>query len=94
MGVGIDQRNINEWIEDIWESFDRDGNGSIDKKEIRNFIDQTFKTAGIRLKYKEEDFEAFYRTIDLTEDGLVSRAEMRNFLERLGRMEPPSILKA
>jgi hypothetical protein len=39
MGVGLDQRNINEWIEDIWESFDRDGNGSIDKFEIRGFID-------------------------------------------------------
>jgi Ca2+-binding EF-hand superfamily protein len=51
MGVGLDQRNINEWIEDIWESFDRDGNGSIDKYEIKNFVDQTFKTAGIRLNY-------------------------------------------
>jgi hypothetical protein len=27
MGVGLDEHNINDWVKDIWESFDRDGNG-------------------------------------------------------------------
>jgi hypothetical protein len=94
MGVGIDQRNINEWVEDIWESFDRDGNGSIDKYEIRGFLDQTFKTAGMRINYTEDDFDLFWRAVDLTGDGLVSRAEMRNFLEKLGKQDPPKDLEA
>jgi Ca2+-binding EF-hand superfamily protein len=46
------------------------------------------------LNYEQDDFDAFYRKVDLTEDGLVSRAEMRNFLEKLGRMEPPKELEA
>ena len=51
MGVGSDINNINDWVIDIWESFDRDGNGQIDKFEVKSFIDQTFKTAGIFLDY-------------------------------------------
>lgn len=46
------------------------------------------------MNYEQDDFDAFYRKVDLTEDGLVSRAEMRNFLEKLGRMEPPKELEA
>ena len=51
MGVGSDPNNINDWVQDIWESFDRDGNGQIDKYEVKSFIDQTFRTAGINLDY-------------------------------------------
>lgn len=39
MGVGKDPNNIGDWVKDIWESFDRDGNGQIDKHEIKSFID-------------------------------------------------------
>ena len=51
MGVGKDEHNINDWVKDIWDSFDRDGNGQIDKLEIKSFIDQTFLTAGISIGY-------------------------------------------
>jgi Ca2+-binding EF-hand superfamily protein len=39
MGVGNDPNNINDWVKDIFDSFDRDGNGQIDKHEIKSFID-------------------------------------------------------
>lgn len=38
MGVGEDEKNIHDWIEDIWESYDIDGNGLIDKLEIKTFV--------------------------------------------------------
>ena len=47
MGVGSNPQNIKDWIEDIWESYDIDGNGLIDKLEIKTFVAQTLKTAGI-----------------------------------------------
>lgn len=48
----------------------------------------------MRIVYAEEDFEEFWRCVDLTGDGLASRAEMRNFLEKLGKEEPPADLEA
>jgi hypothetical protein len=51
MGVGKIEHNITDWVKDIWDSFDRDGNGQIDKLEIKSFIDQTFRTAGISIDY-------------------------------------------
>ena len=48
----------------------------------------------MRILYTEDDFDEFWRGLDLTGDGLVSRAEMRNFLEKLGRQEPPLDLEA
>ena len=38
-GVGNNDENIAEWVEDIWTSFDKDGNGCIDKHEIEKFIE-------------------------------------------------------
>mmetsp|Transcript_6639 Transcript_6639/g.10671 ORF Transcript_6639/g.10671 Transcript_6639/m.10671 type:complete len:116 (+) Transcript_6639:238-585(+) len=60
MGVGTSAKNIEEWIEDIWDSFDRDNNGSIDKREIQKFLDQTFEAAGMKLQYTQDDFDELY----------------------------------
>ena len=91
MGVGTSKENIEDWVDDIWNSYDRDNNGSIDKTEIRRFLDQTFQTAGVVIKYTDDDFDELYEKIDITEDGLVSKAEMRNFLKKLGSKKAPQI---
>ena len=91
MGVGTDKENIEDWVDDIWNSYDRDNNGSIDKTEIRRFLDQTFQTAGVVVEYTDDDFDELYEKIDITEDGLVSKAEMRNFLKKLGSKKMPTI---
>ena len=38
MGVGVDPQNIEDWVVDIWESYDQDGNHLIDKFEIKTFV--------------------------------------------------------
>ena len=38
MGVGTNLENIEEWVNEIWEQFDKDGSGTIDKPEVEKFI--------------------------------------------------------
>ena len=80
MGVGSNPQNIKDWIEDIWESYDIDGNGLIDKLEIKTFVAQTLKTAGIQVKYSDEDFDDLFGKMDYLNDGYLSKVEMTHFL--------------
>jgi hypothetical protein len=85
LGVGNDPQHVDGWIEDIWECFDKDGNGSICRDEIKKFIDQTFEAANYSVAYSPLDFSKLFADLDLSEDGLISKAEMRNFLFKLDR---------
>jgi len=37
-GVGTDEANIKQWVDDIWETYDFNDDGNIDKREIKKFI--------------------------------------------------------
>ena len=39
MGVGSEEDDIIEWVEDIWETYDKNDDGNVDKREIRKFLD-------------------------------------------------------
>ena len=49
MGVGTDEQNIRDWVDDIWGSYDSNANGLIDRLEIKAFVSETLKTAGIKI---------------------------------------------
>ena len=38
-GVGTDEKNIEQWVNDIWETYDFNDDGNIDKREIKKFVD-------------------------------------------------------
>ena len=60
-GVGTNPANINQWVEDIWETYDYNDDGSIDKRELKKFIDQTFEKVGIQnFNYTEFDLDDFF----------------------------------
>lgn len=92
-GVGTDDDNIKQWVEDIWETYDFNDDGNLDKREIRKFIDQTFQKIGITFEFHDFDFDEFFSNLDITETGTVSKAEFRNFLYKIGRQEPDTKLQ-
>lgn len=83
--MGHDDNVISEWVEDIWDTYDKNDDGNIDKREIRKFIDQTFAAVNADVPYTEYDLDDLYEIIDVTEDGMISRAEMRHFFRKLGK---------
>ena len=75
---------------DIWESYDQDNNHLIDKFEIKTFVAQTLQTAGIVIKYTDEDFDELFDKMDFMRDGSLSRVEMKHYLRNLAELKPPS----
>lgn len=94
-GVGKTPDVITEWVDDIWDTYDVDGDGNLDRREIRKFVDQTLEKVGIKDKvaYHEYDLDEFFEEIDVTENGIISRAEMRNFFRKLGKRKPDDLLR-
>lgn len=92
-GVGTDEENIKQWVEDIWETYDFNDDGNLDKREIRKFIDQTFQKIGITFEFHDFDFDDFFTNLDITQSGTVSKAEFRNFLTKVGKQEPDTKLQ-
>ena len=45
MGVGTDKINIEEWLRDIYFTYDRDRGGELDRSEFKKFIDHTLKVS-------------------------------------------------
>ena len=79
------EANINQWVEDIYEAYDNDVSGNIDKREVKKFIDESFERVGLKHElypYTEFDIDDFFSFVDRTNQGHVSRAEFRNFLRK------------
>jgi len=92
-GVGTDEDNIKQWVEDIWETYDFNDDGNLDKREIRKFIDQTFSKIGIEFEFHDFDFDDFFMNLDITQSGTVSKAEFKNFLVKIGKQEADAKLQ-
>ena len=92
-GVGTDENNIRQWVDDIWETYDFNDDGNIDKREIKKFINQTFEKVNVKFEYNEFDLDDFFNQIDITEDGMISKAELKNYFKKLGNKEPDELLR-
>ena len=92
-GIGLDDENIAQWTQDIWETYDFNDDGNIDKREIKKFVDQTFEKVGLKYEYNEFDLDDFFSKIDVTQDGMVSKAELKNFFRKLGNTPPDEELR-
>ena len=92
-GIGTNEDNIAQWVQDIWETYDFNDDGNIDKREIKKFVDQTLEKVKLPFEYNEFDLDDFFNQIDVTEDGMVSKAELKNFFRKLGNTPPDTVLR-
>lgn len=94
-GVGTDADVIREWVDDIYDTYDLDGGGDLDRREIKKFVDQTFEKANIKdlVPYTDFDLDVFFDEIDVTANGLISKPELRGYLRKLGKKDPDQLLK-
>lgn len=71
-------------VNEIWVEFDQDDSGHLDKEETRRFLQRTFDMVGLKRNFDNDEFDDFFRSIDLTNDGKISKAEMKNFFNKMG----------
>lgn len=81
----MQQLNVQKYIQEIWQKFDADGNGILDKDEFKNFVKETVsELLGDDMQSLiEQDFEKVYNGFDSDSSGGINQSEMYNFLETL-----------
>ena len=72
---------IELYIESIWEEYDDDNSGELDKQETRRFLEDLFSATGESLDFSAEEFESFFNEFDENGDGTIHKTEMREFLK-------------
>ena len=80
--VGADKE---EAMLKAFKSYDKDGNGVLDKKEIVSLLQTHFKEQGIHKKPSKDDVDGFFKKVDEDGNGNISFDEFKHFL--IGNMK-------
>ena len=60
-------------IDELWERYDTDKNGVIDKQEAKGLIHHIFKKNDTQSWISDEMFEVLFRTMDLDDSGTIEK---------------------
>ena len=79
---------INDTVNDIWNEFDTDRSGSLDKAETRRFVNQcmgSMNRSGIGQDggVSDEEFETIFAQFDKDGSGFIERDEMAIVVRKL-----------
>lgn len=66
-------------VDRYFESFDKDNNGWLDRKELRDFLHQFFTQYKIHFPVTDEYVDAVFREIDLNRDNKIQPNELEQY---------------
>ena len=87
--VSVDEI-IRNCVEDIWDEFDDDGNGYLDKDETLAFVKRQLLEMGESTDFSLFDFEACFKQHKDNDEGLVTKEEMIEFISKVVGVDPNS----
>ena len=70
-------------VDEIWGQWDKDGNGVLDKAEMRGFVEQTITQSGINKVVTDEEFNQIFAQFDIDNNSTIERDEMAVFVKRM-----------
>jgi Ca2+-binding EF-hand superfamily protein len=71
---------IRKHLDDIWEEYDKDGSGALDKAETKKLVNNKFKNILVDEAYTDEGFEQCFKEFDKNGSGTIEKEEMALFL--------------
>lgn len=72
---------ITDTVDQIWDVYDDDGNGILDKEETRNFLYDYLKMIGANEdEFNDEVFDQIYGQIDEDGSGEIDKEELIDLL--------------
>lgn len=63
-----------------FKSYDKDGNGVLDRREIVDLLTNHFKENGIKKKPNKHDVDNFFDSLDKDHSGFIDFEEFKRFL--------------
>ena len=77
-------------VDEIWEIYDEDNSGQLDKEETRKFVRHTLGGA-MEGSTQEETINAVFDEFDEDGSGLIDRMEMICFIKKITGLEEDNI---
>ena len=77
---------LKDTIEEIWSQYDKNGDGHLDRSEMRAFVEKTFQEAGMEMKQgniSDEEFNKIFNKVDSDESGTIEKDEMALLIKQL-----------
>ena len=71
-------------LDQIWEKFDTDGSGQIEKTEMRAILLDLYEYMGVTTT--EEALDAKFKELDVDNNGSISKLEMTTFVHQVFNM--------
>ena len=73
-------------VDEIWAEWDKDRSDTLDKAEMRGFVQQTLTRSGINKEVTDEEFNQIFAQFDVDGSGMIERDEMAVFVKRMAGM--------
>ena len=78
------QKAIRAIIDQIWEKYDDDNSGELDKDETREFVQDIIGNMDDEQSvFTDEQFDSIFEIFDEDGSGTIDKDEMTNFIEEL-----------
>ena len=78
---------IEKCVNDIWEEYDKDGNGCLDKQETKAFVKNTLSEMNDNASIEEQDFDDTFKEFDKDGSGTIEKDEMAAFIKKVAGIE-------
>ena len=78
---------LGKCVDEIWEMFDDDGNGTFDVDETTDFIKHTLTEMGESPEYSEIDFLQCFPSFTEHGKGYMTKLEMMIFIKKVAGLE-------
>ena len=78
-----EEQAIQGVIDQIWETYDADKSGALDKEETKKFVQDTLGNLGSGDEFSDEAFDEVFSTFDKDNSGTVEKNEMVVFIKQL-----------
>ena len=89
MSDSTDQLNavIAKCVNDIWDEYDKDKNGYLDKEETKAFVANTLAEMKDNNTIEDNDFEETFKEFDRDGNGTIEKEEMAAFIKKVAGID-------
>lgn len=82
-----EEAKIDDILKEIWDKYDTDKNGTLNKSEARVFVKEYLLKLGEGDRLPPGQFNAIFKDLDEDGNGKITPAEMKDFIEKIRKTE-------